>query len=46
MEDSRNEFLGLPAGEVAARVAFFAAVEADLIQRPDPEFRFHSGVPA
>lgn len=28
------------------RIAYFAAIEAELIQRPDPEFRFHSGLPA
>lgn len=27
------------------RIAFFAAAEADLIQSPDPELRFHSGLP-
>ena len=33
-------------GEVAARVDRFRRVEAELILSPDPEFRFHSGVPA
>ncbi|GAB2713785.1 tRNA-(ms[2]io[6]A)-hydroxylase [Halomonas garicola] len=28
------------------RIAFFAAREAELIRSPDPDFRFHSGVPA
>lgn len=28
------------------RVKLFAATEQELIQGPDPEFRFHSGVPA
>lgn len=32
--------------EVAARLAVFKPLEADLIQSPDTEFRFHSGVPA
>lgn len=31
---------------VDERVAYFAAIEADLILSPDPQFRFHSGVPA
>ncbi|WP_027966753.1 tRNA-(ms[2]io[6]A)-hydroxylase [Halomonas halocynthiae] len=30
----------------ASRLAFFAAREAELINTRDPEFRFHSGVPA
>ncbi len=35
------------AGEdIGERVAFFRGLEAELIQRPDPDFRFHSGVPA
>ena len=34
------------AGEdISERVRVFLAVEADLIQTPDPDFRFHSGVP-
>jgi tRNA 2-(methylsulfanyl)-N6-isopentenyladenosine37 hydroxylase len=32
--------------EAATRIAELAGVEAELITRPDPEFRFHSGVPA
>lgn len=28
------------------RVNLFAATEQELIQSPDPEFRFHSGIPA
>lgn len=32
--------------EVAARVALFRAREAELIQSPDTQFRFHSGRPA
>lgn len=31
---------------IAPRVAEFAALEAELITTPDPEFRFHSGIPA
>jgi tRNA 2-(methylsulfanyl)-N6-isopentenyladenosine37 hydroxylase len=31
--------------DLQQRIAFFAAVEAELIQSPDSEFRFHSGVP-
>lgn len=31
---------------IAARVAEFAALEAELITSVDPEFRFHSGIPA
>jgi tRNA 2-(methylsulfanyl)-N6-isopentenyladenosine37 hydroxylase len=43
--------LATQAGEragvaVEARIAALAAVEAELITGPDPEFRFHSGVPA
>lgn len=30
---------------IDARIAFFREVEAELILSPDPEFRFHSGVP-
>jgi tRNA 2-(methylsulfanyl)-N6-isopentenyladenosine37 hydroxylase len=32
--------------DIKPRVAFFAELEADLISSPDPDFRFHSGVPA
>lgn len=32
--------------DISARVAHFAAKEAELINRPDDKFRFHSGVPA
>ena len=36
----------LYAGEdIAARVAEFVALERELIETPDTEFRFHSGVP-
>lgn len=31
--------------DITARVDFFAEVEARLIRTPDPQFRFHSGVP-
>ena len=33
-------------GEVAARIAVFRAAEQALVDAPDEEFRFHSGVPA
>jgi tRNA 2-(methylsulfanyl)-N6-isopentenyladenosine37 hydroxylase len=33
---------GLDAGATFAR---FAAIEADLVTSPDPQFRFHSGLP-
>lgn len=37
----------LYAGEdISARVAEFVALEQELIETPDTEFRFHSGVPA
>ena len=32
--------------DVAERIEAFAALEAELILSPDPQFRFHSGVPA
>ena len=32
--------------DISERVALFLGVEAELIQSPDSEFRFHSGVPA
>lgn len=45
-----EDYLGLArltAGEdIAARIAHFAAIEAELICSPDREFRFHSGPPA
>lgn len=31
---------------IAERVAFFRAVEAELVSSPDTEMRFHSGIPA
>lgn len=30
---------------IAPRIEFFADIEAELIQSPDTQFRFHSGVP-
>lgn len=36
----------VPGESVEARVAFFRQVEAGLVNAPDSEFRFHSGVPA
>lgn len=32
--------------DIAPRIEFFAALEAELISTPDPDFRFHSGAPA
>jgi tRNA-(ms[2]io[6]A)-hydroxylase len=32
--------------DISDRVAFFAEKEAELINNPDDEFRFHSGMPA
>jgi tRNA-(ms[2]io[6]A)-hydroxylase len=32
--------------DISARVESFRAFERELIETPDPEFRFHSGVPA
>ncbi len=45
------DYLGLAESlsseeEVAGRVEVFLAIEQDLIESPDTEFRFHSGVPA
>lgn len=31
--------------DISERVALFAKIEADLIQSPDPDFKFHSGSP-
>jgi tRNA-(ms[2]io[6]A)-hydroxylase len=31
--------------DIGSRIAFFAEVEAELISSPDPDLRFHSGVP-
>ncbi len=36
---------GVELSDVDARIAFFAEKEAELIQTPDSEFRFHSGPP-
>lgn len=33
-------------GDISERVRFFGLVEAELIETPDAEFRFHSGIPA
>jgi tRNA 2-(methylsulfanyl)-N6-isopentenyladenosine37 hydroxylase len=45
-EDYLN-LAALYAGEdIGARVAEFTALERELVQSPDTEFRFHSGVPA
>ena len=35
-----------PAEDIDQRIALFKEVEAELITSPDPEVRFHSGVPA
>ena len=32
--------------DIGPHIERFRAIEAELITRPDPEFRFHSGVPA
>lgn len=32
--------------DIEPRIEFFAALEAELISSPDPDFRFHSGAPA
>ena len=37
---------GVPTQSVVDRVNVFAGVEAELIQREDSEFRFHSGLPS
>lgn len=37
---------GAAPAELAARIAEFREVERALIESPDPQFRFHSGVPA
>ena len=36
---------GIDDSEIDARLAELKAVEAELVSRPDPLFRFHSGVP-
>lgn len=44
-----QDYLGLAArygkGDISARIAFFAAVESELVSTEDSEFRFHSGAP-
>ena len=35
----------ISAVDISDRVSHFAAVEAELISAPDPEFKFHSGCP-
>ena len=44
-----RDYLGLATTyadvNLEQRIAFFTSVEAELITSPDPEFRFHSGVP-
>ncbi len=37
---------GVSNGELSARLAELKAIEAELITTPDPQFRFHSGMPA
>ncbi|WP_430462608.1 tRNA-(ms[2]io[6]A)-hydroxylase [Thalassolituus sp. LLYu03] len=34
------------SGPISSRIEAFRALERELIESPDPEFRFHSGVPA
>ena len=41
-----REECGVPAEEVDARLDDLRALEAELINAPDPQFRFHSGPPA
>jgi len=45
-----NDYLRLAniaagADDIDGRIAIFSALECDLIEEPDSEFRFHSGVP-
>ncbi len=45
-----NDYLRLAniaagANDIDGRIAIFSALECDLIEGPDSEFRFHSGVP-
>lgn len=35
----------LSTTDITERIEFFGHIEADLISSPDPQFRFHSGVP-
>jgi tRNA-(ms[2]io[6]A)-hydroxylase len=37
-----EKYAGKPIDD---RIAFFVAIEKDAIESPDPQFRFHSGVP-
>jgi tRNA-(ms[2]io[6]A)-hydroxylase len=37
---------GIPQAALERRLAELKMIEADLVSAPDPEFRFHSGVPA
>jgi tRNA-(ms[2]io[6]A)-hydroxylase len=37
---------GIPQVALERRLAELKTIEADLVSAPDPEFRFHSGVPA
>ena len=45
-----EDYLGLAReyapGDIDERIDFFRAVEQELIELPDQEFRFHSGMPA
>jgi tRNA-(ms[2]io[6]A)-hydroxylase len=45
-----RDYLDLAAkyadGPITERIAFFAEIEKDAIESPDPLFRFHSGPPA
>jgi tRNA-(ms[2]io[6]A)-hydroxylase len=34
------------SGSIEDRIAFFGEIEREAIESPDPDFRFHSGVPA
>ncbi|HLS97225.1 MAG: tRNA isopentenyl-2-thiomethyl-A-37 hydroxylase MiaE [Porticoccaceae bacterium] len=44
-----RDYLGLAkaaaGGDISDRIAAIAARERELIEAPDPEFRFHSGIP-
>ncbi|MFT5759836.1 MAG: tRNA-(ms[2]io[6]A)-hydroxylase [Alteromonadaceae bacterium] len=35
----------ISASDISERITFFAGIEADLIQSPDQDFKFHSGLP-
>ncbi len=35
----------IAGGDITERIAYFGAIEADLIASPDSDFKFHSGVP-